>query len=35
MPIGNGAYATEKAMEIVGTGGAEQLAWVLPRMPDK
>ena len=34
-PIGTDAYPTDNAMEIVKNGGAEQLARMLPRMPDK
>ena len=34
-PIGTDAQARESAMEIVENGGAEQLARMLPRMPDK
>ena len=33
--IGTDAHAGESAMEIVENGGAEQLARMLPRMPDK
>lgn len=33
--IGTDAHAMESAMEIVESGGAEQLALTLPRMPDK
>ena len=35
MPIGNDAFALNSALEIVRDGGAEQLARILPRMPDK
>ena len=35
VPIGTDAYAREIAMEIVEKGGAEQLARMLLRMPDK
>ena len=35
VPIGTDAYARESAMGIVENGGAEQLARMLPRMPDK
>ena len=34
VPIGTDAYAMESAMEIVKNGGAEQLARMLPHMPD-
>ena len=34
VPIGTDAYARESAMEIVEVGGAEQLAQMLPRIPD-
>ena len=35
-PIRTDAYAMESAMEIiVGKGGAERLAWMLPWKPDK
>ena len=33
--IGTDAYAMESTMEIVKNGGAEQLARMLPHMPDK
>ena len=35
VPIGTDEYARESAMEIVRHGGAEQLAWMLSRMPNK
>ena len=35
VPVGTDGYAMESAMEIVRNGGAEQLARMLPRMPDK
>ena len=35
VPIGTDEYAMDSAMEIVKNGGAEQLARMLPRMPDK
>ncbi|CAN0328772.1 unnamed protein product, partial [Scytosiphon promiscuus] len=35
VPIGNDAFAVNSAVEIVRDGGAEQLARILPRMPDK
>ena len=35
VPIGTDAYAMESAMEIVKNVGAEQLARMLPHMPDK
>ena len=35
MPVGAGEYARESATEIVRHGGAEQLARLLSRMPDK
>ncbi|CAN0589030.1 unnamed protein product, partial [Laminaria digitata] len=35
VPIGTDAYAMESAMEIVKNGDAEQLARMLPHMPDK
>lgn len=35
VPIGTGAYVTGKTMEIVKTVGTDQLARMLPRMPDK
>ena len=35
VPIGNDAFAVYSALEIVRDGGAEQLARILPRMPDK
>ena len=34
-PIGNEAFAVNSALEIVRDGGIEQLARILPRMPDK
>ena len=34
-PIGNDAFAVNSALEIVRDGEAEQLARILPRMPDK
>ena len=35
VPIGTDEYARESVMELVRNGGAEQLAWMLLRMPDK
>ena len=35
VPIGNNAFAVNSALEIVRDGGAEQLARILPRIPDK
>ena len=35
VPVGTDEYARESAMEIVRNGGAEQLARMLSRMPDK
>ncbi len=35
VPIGTDEYVRESAMEIVRNGGAEQLARMLSRMPDK
>lgn len=35
VPVGTDAFATETAIGIVREGGAEQLARMLPRMPDK
>ena len=35
VPVGTDKGAMESAMEIVQSGGAEQLARMLPRMPDK
>ena len=35
MPISTDAYAMDIAMEIVKNGESEQLARMLPRMPDK
>ena len=35
VPAGNDAFAMNSALEIVRDGGAEQLARILPRMPDK
>ena len=35
VPIGTDAHAMESAMEVVKNGGAEQLARMLPHMPDE
>lgn len=35
VPIGADAYAIESVMEIIENDGAEQLARMLPCMPDK
>ncbi|CAM9314220.1 unnamed protein product, partial [Laminaria digitata] len=35
VPVGTDDFAIESAIEIVREGGAEQLARMLPRMPDK
>ena len=35
VPIGNDAFAVNSALEIVRDGGAEQIARILSRMPDK
>ena len=35
VPVGTAEYARESAVEIVRNGGAEQLARMLSRMPDK
>ena len=35
VPVGTEEFAIESAIAIVRDEGAEQLAWMLPRMPDK
>lgn len=35
VPVGTGECTIENTIRIVRDGGAEQLAWVLPQMPDK
>ena len=35
VPVGSNEFAIESAIGIVRDGGAEQLAWMLPRVPDK
>ena len=35
VPVGTDEYAVESALETVQNEGAEQLARMLPRMPDK
>ena len=35
VPMGSDAFAVNSALEIVRHGGAEQLACILLRMPDK
>ena len=35
VPFATDAYTMESVMEIVKNGGADQLAWMQPRMPDK
>ena len=35
VPVGTDEYAMESVMDIVQNGGAEQLARMLSRMPDK
>ena len=35
VPVGTDEYARESAMKIVRNGGAQQLAWMLSRIPEK
>ena len=35
VPIGTDVYAMDSVIEVVKNGGAEQLARMLPRMPNK